>query len=228
MANESKSVRSKTMLLCLLAGTLIWFMNQLNKDGYVVQVKYPLNITYNDSIYIPTSHLPKNITAQISGNGWKLFRKSFSFAVTPVIIHLANPLQSNLLNTNYLTMQMNEQIKDVKINHILPDTNQISFERRLQKKCLLKVDSLKIDILPRFAISSLINITPNTVTFDGPVSLIKNIHDTIWVKIPAKGIRNNFDESLKIDYSHSSLIKASTEKAFVSFEVAELLSPITK
>ena len=228
MAIESKSVRTKTMLLCLLAATLIWFMNKLNKDGYVVQVKYPLQITYNDSVYIPIRPLPKNVMAQISGNGWTLLRKSLSLAVTPVVCHLPNPLNANLISTNYLAMQMNEQIKDVKINHILPDTNQIGFERRVQKKCLLKVDSMNVDIQPHFAISSLINLTPNTVIFDGPSSTVSKLRDTIWIKIPAKRIRNNFDESLNIDYPHSPLVKASTEKVFVSFEVAELLSPVNK
>jgi len=219
----SKPSRSRTMLLSLVAATTIWLFNELNKDGYTIQVRYPINLTYNDSLYIPVSPLPKSVNVVINGNGWTLLRKSFSFTVVPVTLPLNNPLGVNVLNTSTLSAIMAEQVKDVRVSHVVLDNPNLDFEERIQKKVRLKIDSLGINLSPKFVISSLINLRPTTVTFDGPASLVSDIADTIQVRVPTQRIRGNFDEELPIRYSQSPLLKVSSERVFVSFEVAEFL-----
>lgn len=225
MLIEPKPTKIKTMVLCFMVAVVIWFMNKLNQDGYRVQVKYPLRITYNDSAYTPLSTLPKEVTAQLTGNGWKLLRKSLSLGVSPVNYHLADPLRSNQLNANVLMMQMNEQIKDVRVNEVMPDTTLLAFDKLVSKNIVLKVNNAQIDPEKGFVVSSVVNLSPSNIIFTGAASAIKNLKDTIWVKIPRKKIKTNFDENLSIDYPHLVFVKANTDKVFVSFEVAELLSP---
>ncbi len=190
----------------------------------MLRVNYPLHITYNDTTYIPTSVLPKSITALLNGNGWKLLGKSFYVTTKPVQYHIAAPLQVSNINTNLLIAQMQEQIKDVVVRGVVHDTSSFTFDRRIQKKVVLKLDSTQISLENNFVVASLINLAPNVVIFDGAASAMKQLKDTIWVKIAAKRLRTNFDEEVRIDIPRSPLMKANTEKVFVSFEVAELLS----
>lgn len=223
---SSQPSRSRIAILCMIAATVIWLFNELNKDGYTLQVRYPIHITYNDSLYIPTTPLPKSVSAVLAGNGWTLLRKSLSFTVPPVSYPLTNPLATSVLNTNALAATMHEQVKDVRISNIVLDSGVLDFEERMIKTSVLKVDSIGLNLAPRFVVSSFINLNPSTVTFDGPTSLIVDIPDTIVVKVPAQKIQGNYDEELPIRYPQSPLLKASAERVFVSFEVGELLRNI--
>ncbi len=207
----------------MVAATIIWLFNELNKEGYTLQVQYPIQLTYNDSLYIPITPLPKSVTATLNGNGWTLLRKSLSFTVYPVQYPITNPLATRSLNPAVLTTLMHEQVKDVRMTNVMLDINSLDFEERMIKTAVLKADSAGLDLFPRFVVSSFINLRPSTVTFDGPTSLVSDIADTILVRVPAKKIRGNYDEELPVRYPQSPLLKASTDRVFVSFEVAELL-----
>lgn len=220
---SSKPARSRTLILSLVAATIIWLFNELNKDGYTLRVPYPVKISYNDSLYIPIHPLPQSANAIIKGNGWTLLRKSIAFTVPPVTYIIENPLATNSINTSALAAAMNEQVKDVDITHVELDKNRIDFEERVVKTSILKVDSLGLNLSPKFVVSSLINLRPNKVTFDGPASLVNDIADTLIVKVPAQKIRGNYDEELPIRYPQSPLLKTSAERVFISFEVAEFL-----
>lgn len=219
----SKPSRSRTILLSVVAASIIWLFNELNKEGYTLQVSYPIHLTYNDSLYIPISTLPRSVSVVISGSGWTLLRKSLPFTVTPVTYHLDNPLGTNTINANALAAMMTEQVKDVKISHIVLDNPNLDFDERIEKKVILKIDSLGLNLSPKFVVSSLINLRPKTITFDGPASLVSDIADTILVRVPTKKIRGNFDEEVLIRYPQSPLLSVSAERVFVSFEVAEFL-----
>ncbi|WP_428657437.1 hypothetical protein [Runella sp.] len=224
---SSRPSRSRIILFSLVAATIIWLFNKLNKDGYILQIQYPINLTFNDSLYIPITPLPKSVTATLTGNGWTLLRKSLPYTVSPVNYPITNPLATRSLNPAALTTIMHEQVKDVHITNVMVDINSLDFEERMIKTTVLKVDSVNLNLLPRFVVSSLINLRPATVTFNGPTSLVNDIADTILVRVPAQKIRGNYDEELPIRYPQSPLLKASTDRVFVSFEVAELFGNIT-
>lgn len=223
---SSQPSRSRIILFSLVAATIIWLFNELNKDGYTLRVQYPINLTYNDSLYIPITPLPRSVSATLTGNGWMLLRKSLSFTVSPVRYPILNPLATQTLNPAALTALMHEQVKDVRISNVMLDISRLDFEERMIKTTVLKVDSAGLQLSPRFVVSSFINLRPTTVTFDGPTSLVSDISDTILIRVPAQKIRGNYDEELPIRYPQSPLLKASTDRVFVSFEVAELFGNI--
>ena len=227
MANATaRPAKTRTLLLSVSGAIIIWLFNELNKDGYTLNVRYPVKLTYNDSLYIPVSPLPRSVTAILSGTGWSLVRKSLSFTVAPVVYELPNPLQNNTLNMASLAASMTEQVKDVKINSVVADTIGLSFDRFMTKTSLLRLDSSGIGLAKRFVISSFVNVSPEKVTFKGPALLVDALPDTIVVRVPTKNIQDNYDEYLPIRYPKSVLVKASAERVFVSFEVAELFRPL--
>ncbi len=125
-----------------------------------------------------------------------------------------------------MTAELSDQIKHLKVNYVVADTLEMSFDHRMTKTVRLLPDSTHIDLLPRFVVSSVINLTPSTLTVQGPARLIKGIPDTLMVKIPGRRISNNFDEELPISAFKHPMIQRSTDRVFVSFEVGELLSPL--
>ncbi|GAB3691160.1 hypothetical protein GCM10027592_08980 [Spirosoma flavus] len=229
MNTHTQNVRSfqpAKALLCVVAATLFWLLSALNKPGYTLNVEYPIRFVYNDSLYIPTSPLPRTVRVNVSSDGWGLLRHSWlPFRVDPINYVVEKPLQTTAINTASLAAAITEHVKKLHVNHVIADTMEISFDRRLTKTIQLRPDSLHINLAPRYVVSSVINLTPRTIQIEGPAKLVRGLPDTILVKIPRKRIADNYDDELPLISLRHPLLHSSTDRVAVSFEVGELLSP---
>jgi hypothetical protein len=213
-------------LICVVGASLFWLLNALNKEGYSVNVEYPIQFRFDDAQYIATTALPRTVRVNVSGDGWNLLRLSWlPFRTEPVSYDVRNPMQASIINTSAMTAALAEQIKSLRVNYVVADTLEMGFDRRITKTIRLIPDSSHIDLLPRYVVSSLINLTPATITVQGPARLLRGFSDTMLVKIPGKRIADNYDEELPLTAFRHPLVQRSSDKVFVSFEVAELLSP---
>lgn len=213
----------KAIFICLLAAIIFWIMNALNKDGYSQKVSFPLQFSFNDSLYIPTQPLPKKISVNVSGNGWNLLRKTFALDIIPIKYSINNPLKTKLLNTSSLTDSLSEYINDVKINYVIADRFELEFDRKISKEFIIKVDSSNISLRDNYVISSLINVNPKTITLTGPESVLEEMGSAILVKVPTRRLQDNYDEEIMLPLSKTTLIKSNKDRVTISFEVAELL-----
>ena len=223
MKPTSSKTDYKAIFICVLAAIIFWIMNALNKDGYSQKISFPLQFSYNDSLYIPTQPLPEKISVNVSGNGWNLLRKAFALDITPIKYAINKPLKSRLLNTGSLTDSLSEYIKDVKINYVVADRFELEFDRKIYKDFILKVDSSNISLEDRYVITSLININPRTITLEGPELVLEEMGNTILIKVPTRRLQENFDDEIKLPLPKNALIKSNKDRVTVSFEVAELL-----
>lgn len=223
MKPAPKKTDYKAVIVSLFAAIIFWIMNALNKEGYSQKISFPIRITYDDSLYIPTQPLPEKIAVNVSGNGWDLLRKSLSLYKTPIQYAITKPLKTKFLNTGMLTDSIEEYIQDVKVNYVVADRFELEFERKVQKDFTLKVDSLHIPLKEHYVVSSVINLNPKMVMIEGPESILKAMDSTIYIKIPGKKIKDNFDEEIGLPFAKNSMLKVSKKKVNVSFEVEELL-----
>lgn len=213
-------------LLCVGAAALFWFLNSLNKTGYTLNVEYPVHFVYNDSLFVPTTPLPRTVMVNVSSDGWGLLRHSWlPFRVDPVDYVVNDPMQASVINTASLTAALAEHVKKLHINYVVADTLEMGFDRRMTKTIRLIPDSLHINLAPRYMVSSIINMTPRTIQVEGPARLVRGLSDTLVVKIPRKRIADNYDEELPLNQLRHPLLRSSNDRVAVSFEVGELLSP---
>ena len=91
----------RTLVLCFLTAFVFWLLNALNKSGYSTKINYPLEIKYNDSLYIATTPLPKQITVSLSSTGWNLLKDNLSLNVPPLVYEIHNPLVVNGLDNSF-------------------------------------------------------------------------------------------------------------------------------
>lgn len=214
------------LLICLLAAGLFWLLNALNKDTYTLNVEYPVRFVYNDSLFVPTLPLPRTVTVNVSGDGWQLLGQSWlPFRTEPVQYVVRNPLTASVINTASLTAALADQVDNVRVNYVVADTLELGFDRRTRKTVQLVADSSHINLAPGFVVSSVINLTPETVDIEGPTQLLRGVPDTLIVRIPGKRIADNYDEELPVNAFKHPALKASTDRVLVSFEVAEVISP---
>ena len=192
-----------------------------------MNVDYPIHFIYNDSLFVPTSPLPRTVRVNVSSDGWGLLRHSWlPFRVDPVNYAVSNPLQTSVVNTSSITAALAEHTKKVHVNYVLTDRLSLAFDRRMTKTIQLVADSTHINLAPRYAVTSVINLTPRTIQIDGPTNLVRGLPDSILVKIPRKRITENYDEELPLNQLRHPLLHPSADRVAVSFEVGELLSPL--
>ena len=208
---------------------MFWVLNALNKNGYTLNVEYPVRFVYNDSLFVPTIPLPRTVTVNVSSDGWGLLRHSWlPFRVDPIDYLVKDPIRASIINTAALTAALAEQVKKLRVNYVVADTLEMSFDRRTTKTIRLVPDSLHINLAPRYMVSSQINLTPRTIQITGPDRLVRGLSDTLLVKISRKRIADNYDEDIILNQFRHPLLRVSTDRVAVSFEVGELLSPLVK
>jgi hypothetical protein len=220
---QSTRPDTKAVLVSVLAALIFWWMNALNKDGYQLQVSYPIQIQFDDSLYIPVEPLPQQVAINVTGNGWDLLRKQLAIDTRPLVYAIRKPLRTRFVSNNTLTVIANEQIQDVKVNTVLADTLLFSFEKKIKKRLHIQIDSAHIPLANRYVVSSPINVSPRQVLIEGPASFMRKYPDTLWVKIPGKRLRENFDDKVLLPLEANPLIKVSHEKLSVNFEVDMLV-----
>ncbi|NIJ51889.1 hypothetical protein [Dyadobacter arcticus] len=214
----------KTFLGCFLAASFFWLMNVLNKDNYSLKLNYPLSVEYDQSAFVPMQPLPKRISVNVTGDGWSLLQKSWlNFNANPVVYRVQNPNQASIINSTTLTDQITELFPNMRVNYVVADTFELSFEPKIRKIIPIRVDSVGINMKEGYVISSFINVSPSLISVDGPVSLVKLYPDIIVVSIATPKIQNNYDESLPIPLPVSPLVEVSHRDVFISFEVAQYL-----
>jgi hypothetical protein len=205
--------------MCLMAATTFWFLNALNKD-YSTRLSYPIEFEYDDSTYMSVTPLPKKVRLNVSGYGWNLLKKTLQVNIVPLSYRISSPLQARYITGTNLLPFITEQIRDIRINYIVEDTIFFDFDRIATKKVALQVDSLAINLAEGYRLTSPIVLSPAYINFKGPSSLLKALPDSIFVNIPLKGIDENFQEEIPVNYVQSSLIEPDNTKVKVNFDVA--------
>jgi len=224
-STDPASFQPTKALLCLLAASLFWLLNALNKTGYSLNIDYPIHFVYNDSAYCPVTTLPRTVRVNVSGDGWGLLRHSWlPFQTDPIDYPVSQPLRASVINTSSLTASLAEQIKRLKVNYVVADTVDIAFDRRVTKTILLRVDSTSLNLAPGYAVSSVINVTPGSVAVTGPQRLVRGLPDTLRLRIPRKRIVDNYDEELLLTQFRHPQLRTSANRVLISFEVGQLLS----
>ena len=221
----------KVVVLCLIAATTFWFFNALN-DDYSATIYYPIDFEFDQSNYIATQRLPDEVQINVSGGGWSILRQGYLFDAEPIILPLQNPDRSNKITGNSLFSPLSEGLSGLALNYVLDDTLYLNIEKRISKEVLVLVDSAGVDLSKDHYIVSNVRCDTDSVTIDGPESMISNYPDSIWIRIQDRRVDSNFDRDVPIDVMNN-LITLSKATARVTFDVEEFVEvnkrlPLTK
>jgi hypothetical protein len=110
----------------------------------------------------------------------------------------------------------------LQLNFIFTDTIAFKFDRRIRRKIPLVVDSAAIVTAPNAFIASPVLVTPDSVLFDGPASIVGKLSEPFPVKLPVTNLDRSFKRFVPVDYPHKSLVTASISDVEVSFAISPL------
>jgi hypothetical protein len=221
----ARSNQIKVFVACIFTATFIWLMDAINTGVHTVRINYPVRFVYDDSLYVGPRSLPGSVGLQVSGKGWKLLTRYIkSFSDTPVYYTFSNPLKASEIDTSQLKATIARQFDGFQVG-LLPDDwpQEAKFELKAYKVVHLRIDSAAIHLMPGYAVTSYINMSPSLVSLEGPSSEIRTIPDSLVIPIPDRDIRANYESKLPLVIASPPSVKVSHESVYVSFEVSEIL-----
>jgi hypothetical protein len=217
----------RAVALCLVAATVFWFFNALNKE-HTATISFPIEFQFNQSAFIPVRALPQNVLINITGSGWDLLRKSVGFKAQPLMVVLDRPVETKKLPPASMLALASTQFGQLKINHIASDTLMVSIDRRKTKRVRLFAASDRLKFAPGFGLSSEISVSPDSVLLEGPLSVLNQIPDSVQVELPIESIDDNVNADGEIILPVQDAVTINIETASVRFNVARLIEQSKK
>jgi hypothetical protein len=211
----------KAVLLCVLAATVFWFFNSLNKT-YSTNLNFPLAIDYDEESYVPVSGLPAAVRLNVSGLGWDLFRRSIGLKVPPLRIQLENPAEVRKIPGSSLLSLFSPQMDGLQLNLVLTDTLHLQIDHRATRSVTISVDSIGRYLREGYSLSSAVVIQPAEITVEGPKSLLAALQPKYELKLPVQNLDRNFKDVIELTWGTAS-VSSNPPVINVAFSVDRLM-----
>lgn len=211
----------KAVSLCVLAATVFWIFNAFNKN-HTTTLQFPLTFEYNHERFVPVKELPQKISINVTGNGWDLFTKYFGFKLPHLVIPVERPSETRKIVGTALTPKLASQLSNLQINHILTDTLQFQFDLRDKHSYRLAADLSKVTYEKGYGRVSRIVILPDSVSLEGPQSLLHQLSEPIHLEVNADRVNSNFKSEVEIEIKGKDFIQRNPPTAKVIFEVGRV------
>lgn len=212
----------KAVALCFAAAAIFWLFNSFNKN-YSANIRFPLHFDYANEKFIPLTDLPQEVSINVSGNGWDLFRKSVGFQLPQLKIQLLRPTEVKKIVASSLTPSFSEQLgAGLQINYIVSDTLRLQIDELDTHKFRLVADISQVSFKDGYGRISPIVILPDSVKLQGAKSLLHQLPDSIVLVLPKANLDERFRKEVEIAIPNAEMIERNPTVASVMFEVGSL------
>lgn len=212
----------KAVALCFAAAAIFWLFNSFNKN-YATNIRFPLRFDYAEEKFIPLANLPEDISINVSGNGWDLFRKSVGLQLPHLTIQLLRPTEVKKIVASSLTPSFSEQLgAGLQINYIVSDTLRLQIDELDTHKFKLVADISQVSFRDGYGRISPVVILPDSVKLQGAKSLLHQLPDSIVLIVPKTNLDDRLRKEVEIVIPHSEGIDRNPKVASVMFEVGSL------
>lgn len=209
-------------MLCLMAATVFWFFNALNKN-YSTNINFPLAFEYNQESYVPVTTLPSTVRLNVSGLGWDLLRKSSGLKVPPLTIPLEHPTEIRKIVGSTLPALLSTQLEGFQINFVLTDTLHVDIDERVKRKFGVTIDSIQRYLHSDFGLFNNFKVNPDTVWIEGPKRIVNELPEVLKLALPKRNINRDFKEEIEIIFKNNESVRRDPPVIEVSFEVEKLI-----
>ena len=187
----------RAVLLCIVAATVFWFFNALNKS-YSANLNFPLTFEYDEETYVPVSPLPQTVRLNVSGLGWDLFRRSLGVKVPALKIPLENPSDVRKIVGSTLPGYFSSQLEGLQINYVLTDTLLLQIDQRVKRDIALSIPQVETYVRNGFMLSSEVVIQPTRVRLEGPGVVVRKLPDTLALSLPSRNLDSPFSDDVEV------------------------------
>ena len=213
----------RVVVLCFVAASTFWLLNALNKS-YSTQTTYPIRFVYDQRALIPIRPLPEEVAINVTGKGWKLLRKTLRLEVQPAEIFIRNLPRNNYLLGSALRPALVNSLDGLELNFVVTDTIYFHFDEKVTERFPLRLATSRPLTDNQHVVLGPVRISPDSVTFTGPLSLIDSLPNPFVLHLPEQQelLTETSEISVPIEYGNESLIRADVQEAQIAVTVKSL------
>ncbi len=212
----------KAVILCFVAALVFWLFNAFNKN-YATNIHFPLHFEYNRDLFVPVKAPPHQININVSGNGWDLFRNRLGLKLPELIIPLEHPMEVKKIVGASLPPMLQHQLGKLHINYLVTDTLRLQLDEKDFHRFKVVVDLNGFSFRAGFGRVSPVVVLPDSVTLEGPKSVLHAMPDSIAVSITGKQVNQNFNDEVELLIENTESIKRDPPLVKVMFEVGPVI-----
>lgn len=213
----------RVVLLCFVAASTFWLLNALNKP-YSTQTTYPIKFIYNEQQLVPLKPLPEEVVVNVNARGWKLLRKALRLEVQPAEIYIRNLPRSNYLLGSALRPALVNAMDGLELKFVVTDTLYFNFDRKISRTVKLQLDPQQQLAADGYEVVGPIKLSPDSVTFTGPSTIISNFPNPYPVRVPNTGLTATTTLEAPVTFKSPELVKVSTDEVEATITVKTLVN----
>lgn len=210
------------MLLCFVAASTFWMLNALNKS-YSTQTTYPIRFIYNEQQLVPVKPLPEEVLVNVTAKGWKLLRKTLRLEVQPAEIYIRNLPRNNYLLGSALRPALVNAMDGLQLNFVVTDTLSFNFDSKVTRTVPLQVDPKQKLATDGFEVSGPVKLSPDSITFVGPSTIVNKIPSPYLVRLPNTNLRESAKVEVPVNFTNQELVKANIEETEATITIKNLV-----
>jgi hypothetical protein len=211
----------KAVMLCFVAALVFWLFNAFNKN-HSANIRFPLHFDYNHDQFVPVVALPHQISINVSGTGWDLFRDQLGWKLPELNIPLEHPLEVKKIVGASLPPMLQHQLGKLHINYLVTDTLRLQLDEKDFHRFKVSVRLTDFSFKEGFGRISPLVVLPDSVTLEGPKSVLHTMPDSILVSITGKQVNENFTNEVELLVENTENIKRDPPLVKVMFEVGQV------
>lgn len=207
--------------MCFFAAAVFWLFSAFNKS-YSTEVRFPLQVVYNESRFIPVKNLPTELRLNVSGNGWDLFRKSLGVSLPELTLNIERPLEVKKISGAALPPLLASQLGGLVINHVVNDTLHLQFDELDTHTFKIEPDLTDVWFREGFGRTSAVSVLPDSARLEGPRTILHRMADVVKVKMPKLKLDENYKGEIQIVLPDSLKLVVHPPVVTVMFEVGAI------
>lgn len=213
-----------TFIACLCISCMIWLLSALS-ENYKTEVKVDIEFTNlpEDKMLVEAPDSILYLFVDASGSD---LMRTIGFDRPKIMLDYQKHLNTNSLSTASFINQFQEQLSGLSIIDIKPDSIYLDVTNRAEKKVPILLME-KIETAKRFEVAGQVSIIPDSVTINGPESIIDTIRFVPTELLELSNVsqaesgeirlENNFPKSVQIgqkSVQYGFTVEEFTEKRF--------------
>jgi hypothetical protein len=195
----------KAVVLCLLAATVFWFFNSLNKT-YTTILSFPVEFQYDQDNFVSVTNLPKEVKMNVTGMGWALLRRSAGVKVPSLLFPLEHPSEVKKIMGSTLPALFANQVSDLQINFVITDTLWVDIEPNDGRWLSLSTGDFRNNLREEYGVSSDINLVPDSIFVQGPRRVVEELVEPYPVPVTKQSIDEDFDVIIEVPFANDRLV----------------------
>ncbi|MBS1554568.1 MAG: hypothetical protein JSU09_06560 [Bacteroidetes bacterium] len=211
----------RAAFLCMVAALVFWFFNALNKS-YSTDVEFPVRFDYDLSQFAPVDALPHQLTVNVNGTGWELFREYVGFKQPELTIALQRPTEVRKIVGASLMPLLQPQLGKLKINYMVTDTLKIQLDEIDAHRFRVFAEASAVTYRDGFGRISPFVVLPDSIEITGPKVLLHTLPDSLPVSVVANRLDQNFEDDVEVILP-TPFVKRNPALVNVMFEVGKVI-----